>query len=549
MKGVRVLKKLFVLFIVLSISLIAFSEETGLERAKEYFNHFFNEEYEQALNMESDSIKSQFGETQMKAAYDNFMNNYGNIKKILNISQSEEGGMEVFTFYTEYEKGYLNIFVVLDDKNEVVQFVAQPASAPVKNDTEINFENISDEYFNAFFNENYEKATSFQDEIMDKNFGKSVMKQTFDSLVNQFGKVIKVLDREKTEQGEYIIFKYYTEFEKGYLYINVVLNNGGKISGFRYTVASSPDNEEKLPDYVDRSTFKESDITLEASPFKVNGKLTIPNNKESFPLVIMIAGSGPNDMNETIGPNAPFKDIALGLASKGIASIRFNKTTYQEPQLYLKEGNNLKNEYFLTAKVAYKFAKNVENADKIILLGHSEGGYLIPEIYGLTGDVDGLILLAANARKLAEVVLTQNEYIYKNTNSITEEQMNGIKEFYDKLINHELPATTSLGNNITAEYFYELDEYLPIPLLENVDIPVSISQGTEDFQVSIELDYGLFKKELDEKKNFSFKEYEDLSHIFNYAEPGKYHSVNDYYKQEFVSEEVIDYLSAWIKDI
>jgi hypothetical protein len=108
---------------------------------------------------------------------------------------------------------------------------------------------------------------------------------------------------------------------------------------------------------------------------------------------------------------------------------------------------------------------------------------------------------------------------------------------------------TSLGNNITAEYFYELDEYLPIPLLENVDIPVSISQGTEDFQVSIELDYGLFKKELDEKKNFSFKEYEDLSHIFNYAEPGKYHSVNDYYKQEFVSEEVIDYLSAWIKDI
>ena len=38
-------------------------------------------------------------------------------------------------------------------------------------------------------------------------------------------------------------------------------------------------------------------------------------------------GSGPNDRDETIGPNKPFKDLAGGLASRGIAVLRYDKRT------------------------------------------------------------------------------------------------------------------------------------------------------------------------------------------------------------------------------
>ena len=522
-----------------------------MEKAKEFFNYFFTEKFDKAFEMESDSIKSQFGIEQMKEAYKSFLSNYGSFKEVKNITSEEKGGMNVFTFYSQFENKYLNVFVVLDQKGEVVQFVAQPAAAPSNNDQDKkqDVNKIPDEYFNSFFSKNYDKAASLQDDVMNKNFGKDAMEKVYNSLISQYGNVLKVLSKEEENQSGYNTYKYYTEFSKGYLYITIIINGESKVAGFRYENAPIPDGKEKTPDYVDKSKYKETDITLDASPFKVDGKLVLPVDKEEFPIVIMISGSGPNDMNETIGPNAPFRDIGLGLASNGIATIRFNKTTYQEPQLFMKEGSNLKNEYFLTAEAAYDFAKKVEGADKIILLGHSEGGYIVPEIYNIIENADGLILLAANARKLSEVILSQTEYVYENTKTISEEQMKNAKDFYQKLINQEIPSDTQLGGVITAEYYYELDKYLPIPILQKVDIPVLISQGTEDFQVSVEKDYGLFKKELESQKNFSFRAFENLSHIFNYAKPGVYHSVNDYYVQDFVHEEVIKYLVSWINGL
>lgn len=43
--------------------------------------------------------------------------------------------------------------------------------------------------------------------------------------------------------------------------------------------------------------------------------------------MVLVAGSGPNDRDETIGPNKPFRDLAFGLALQGIASLRYDKRT------------------------------------------------------------------------------------------------------------------------------------------------------------------------------------------------------------------------------
>ncbi|MDZ7606573.1 MAG: hypothetical protein U5K79_13515 [Cyclobacteriaceae bacterium] len=56
--------------------------------------------------------------------------------------------------------------------------------------------------------------------------------------------------------------------------------------------------------------------------------MTLPKGKNSFPIVLFVHGSGPNDRDETIGPNKPFRDIAYGLAEKGIASLRYDKRTF-----------------------------------------------------------------------------------------------------------------------------------------------------------------------------------------------------------------------------
>ncbi len=56
--------------------------------------------------------------------------------------------------------------------------------------------------------------------------------------------------------------------------------------------------------------------------------LTLPSGEGHFPAVLLVAGSGPNDRDETIGPNKPFRDLAQGLAAADIASLRYDKRTH-----------------------------------------------------------------------------------------------------------------------------------------------------------------------------------------------------------------------------
>ena len=61
------------------------------------------------------------------------------------------------------------------------------------------------------------------------------------------------------------------------------------------------------------------------------GTISMPRGDGPFPAVVLVHGSGPNDRDETIGPNKPFRDLAGGLASQGIAVLRYEKRTRQHP--------------------------------------------------------------------------------------------------------------------------------------------------------------------------------------------------------------------------
>ena len=72
--------------------------------------------------------------------------------------------------------------------------------------------------------------------------------------------------------------------------------------------------------YVDPGAFTEADITVGEAPWALPGTLSMPVGPGPFPAVVLVAGSGPQDRDETIGPNAPLRDIAGGLASAGSPS-------------------------------------------------------------------------------------------------------------------------------------------------------------------------------------------------------------------------------------
>ena len=74
-----------------------------------------------------------------------------------------------------------------------------------------------------------------------------------------------------------------------------------------------------MPDYVDKQKFSEQEVKIGKEPWQLPGTLTLPNGNGPYAVVILVHGSGPHDRDETIGPNKPFRDLAHGLAEKGVA--------------------------------------------------------------------------------------------------------------------------------------------------------------------------------------------------------------------------------------
>src|SRR5207248_3904618 len=119
--------------------------------------------------------------------------------------------------------------------------------------------------------------------------------------------------------------------------------------------------------------------------------------------------------DETITDNKPFKDLALGLAAKGIASLRYDKRTYTYKPKDLPElrSMTMKEETVDDAVSALNLAKVQKeiNPKKVYLLGHSQGAMAAPRIAKSAPFVAGIIMMAGNARSFEDVILDQMKYV------------------------------------------------------------------------------------------------------------------------------------------
>lgn len=115
------------------------------------------------------------------------------------------------------------------------------------------------------------------------------------------------------------------QFERATVDIQIAFDTAGKISGLVVRRPAAPAVPHPPPSYVDPAAYTEENLTIGSPEWALPGTLTIPVGAGPHPSVILVHGSGPSDRDETLGPNKPFKDIALGLASRGIAVVRYDK--------------------------------------------------------------------------------------------------------------------------------------------------------------------------------------------------------------------------------
>lgn len=295
--------------------------------------------------------------------------------------------------------------------------------------------------------------------------------------------------------------------------------------------------------------------------WELNGILTLPKDRENIPAVVLVQGSGPSDMDETIYENKPFLEIAEYLSSNGIAVIRYDKRTFTHgAKMAEKLGGNLTvvEETIEDAVLATDILKSDPriNADKVFLLGHSLGGSLAPRIHAAGGNYAGLIFFAGSPRSLLEIIADQ-QMLYVNETMEGDELEEALKSFeivgeqiavIENMPDDEAKASTDASG---ASLFYYKDNLInnAAKYLNDINVPILVMQGKNDLQVYYDKDFQIYKELLGNRNNVTFKLYEGLNHLFMPSSETKISKIQEEYKiKAKIDKNVLNDIKKWITD-
>ncbi|WP_304942487.1 alpha/beta hydrolase [Vallitalea guaymasensis] len=408
-----------------------------------------------------------------------------------------------------------------------------------------------------------EIATSLNKAFMDKdfefvsnNFNYSAqlkqmvnveMLKSADSQINNLaGEFEKVLSTQVVEQDNNKIVIITNKYSKSNINCTVSFNKDKVIEGFSLTPAQDVE-EVSVPENV-----KEIPVEFGEEEYRLPGLLTIPKDKDEYPVVILVHGSGPNDKDETVGPNKPFRDIAYGLASKGIGVLRYDKRVFAHRDKWISEQEELTVYDETIDDVVYAYDYILDNKDinatGVYVLGHSLSGYLMPRIANEIPDASGYVVLAGPSRPMEDLLVYQIPYLSNLDGKITDEEQQQIDYYqsvYDKVKNIDESSnyTTADLGGLGKAYYLDLKDYKPAIVAKDITKPMLFLQGKRDYQVTLE-DYNIWKESLGSKDNVTMKLYDGLNHLFMKGEGTP--NPDEYFIPSKVDDKVIEDISEWI---
>jgi dienelactone hydrolase len=296
------------------------------------------------------------------------------------------------------------------------------------------------------------------------------------------------------------------------------------------------------PAYSKPDSFRERDVTVGEGQWKLPATLTVPAGQGPFPAIVLVHGSGPNDRDETVGGSKVFKDLAEGLASRGVVVLRYEKRTRQYSAAMAGLASFTVEDEAVEDAVkgaALLRAQPEVNPKRVFVLGHSLGGYLAPRIAEEDGKLAGLVILAGAARPMEDAVVDQAEYL-----GVSADNLKTVKAVAAKIKTLEPGDEDSppiMGAPVA--YWLDLKGYDPAALAKKLALPMLILQGDRDFQVTMK-DFALWKAAVGANKAVTMRAYPALNHLFVAGE-GK-STEAEYRKPGHVAPEIIDDIAKFL---
>ena len=402
--------------------------------------------------------------------------------------------------------------------------------------------------------EDFAGAVARFDAKMNAALPEPKLRETWHGLLATTGPFQKQLGATASKLAGYDVVLVTCQFERKVLDTKVVFDAGGQVAGLFFIPSHATSNAGGPPPYARTNAFREKVFTVGHGEWQLPGTLTLPiGDGGPWPAVVLIHGSGPNDRDETVGANKPFRDLAWGLASKGIAVLRYEKRT----RVYAGK---------LQATGLGKFTVQEETIDdalsaaaqlratagldpkRVFVLGHSLGGMLAPRIGLADPQIAGLVLLAGANRPLEDLMVEQTRYLVSLNGKPSDSDQAQLGELLVDVakVKKLTPADASSADlllHAPPSYWLDLREHDPLAAIKQAKQPLLILQGGRDYQVT-EVDFIRWRDALSGHTNATFKLYPKLNHLFMAGEgkskPGEYDEPGD------VAETLVADIAAWI---
>jgi dienelactone hydrolase len=393
------------------------------------------------------------------------------------------------------------------------------------------------------------EAVATFDATMTSTLPEPRLKHVWETLLAQAGRLETVGEPHASKRGPHVTVVVPLKFEHARLDAHLSFDAEERLAGLHFLAPEAPYT---LPAYADPARFVEREVVVDPGEWKLPGTLTLPKDAARVPAVVLVHGSGPNDRDETIGANKPFRDLAAGLASKGVAVLRYEKRTRVHGAKLASATFTVDDETVNDALAAVALLRGTPEIDstKIFVAGHSLGGELAPRIGKRDARIAGLVLLAASTRPLGPVMIEQMTYLFSLEGGPTEAQTAKLLEVEAAWQRIEaIRAGTAVAKEGEAllgappSYWNDLNAYDAPAVARTVPQRMLVVQGGRDYQVTM-TDFEAWRAALAGRKDVTLKVYPTLNHALAAGE-GK-STPAEYREATHVDGDVVADLAAWV---
>ncbi len=353
--------------------------------------------------------------------------------------------------------------------------VGAPAESPPNQKPDRK--SIARDFIVQLKDEKFDDAEKQFDETMRKALPASQLQAIWRAILQANGGFKRLDESRISHVANWDVVETPCVFEKSASVIRISLDKQQQIAGLFFLPSTNRDSSDK----------DSSEVKLETANGTLYATLDLPVSKGPWPVVLILAGSGPTDRdgNQPTMKNDSLRMVGKALAAYGVAALRCDKRGVAKSTVAGPAEDKLRFENYVDDAASWvKQLRSDHRFNAVVIAGHSEGS-LVGILAAKKEPIDAFVSIAGAGRDVASLLREQlkgqmPDDLYQQSSHIIDELAAGRKV-------EDPPATLMMLFRPSVQpYLMSWMKYDPAKEIAGLKIPILVVQGTTDVQISLE---------------------------------------------------------------